>query len=176
MEQTSDAMEIKGSPMKLVGLFAAGVLMTTASAALAFRWLPSGNSVVVGWFGLLFFGLCTVILLWRLLTAGRTVVTITREGIKDARLSGNVVPWRGIQGLSTAQIKRQKFIVLAINPSIEQQLTLTPIARLTRGPNRMLGIDGLCISAAGLKINHDALFKECLAHWQTAQGRAARVQ
>jgi hypothetical protein len=29
MEQTSDVMEVKGSPMKLIGLFAAGVLMTT---------------------------------------------------------------------------------------------------------------------------------------------------
>jgi hypothetical protein len=170
LDQTSDVMEVKGSPMKLIGLFAVGVLLTGTSAALAFRWIPSRNSVVVGWFGLLFFGLCTTILLWRLLTAGRTVVTITSQGIKDARLSGDVVPWRGIQSLSTAQIKRQRFIVLAIDPSIEQQLTLKPIARLSRGPNRMLGINGLCISAAGLQINHDALFKACLAHWQTAQG------
>jgi hypothetical protein len=168
-------MEVKGSPMKLIGLFAAGVLMTGISAALAFRWIPSRNSVVVGWFGLFFFGLCTAILLWRLLTVGRTVVTITPHGIKDARLSADVVPWRGIQGVSTGRIKGQSFIVLAIDPSVEQRLALTPIARLSRGPNRMLGIDGLCISAAGLRISHDALFRACLAHWQTAQRQVARA-
>jgi hypothetical protein len=37
MVQTSDVMEIKGSPAKLTGLLAIGVLLTALSAALAFR-------------------------------------------------------------------------------------------------------------------------------------------
>jgi hypothetical protein len=169
MVRTSDVMEIKGSPVKLVGLFALGVLMTGVSAALAFRWFPSGTSAAWGWFGLLFFGLCTALSLWRLLTAGRTVVTISPHGIKDVRLSADVVPWSGVQDISTAKIKRQKFIVIAVEPSIEARLTFTPIARWSRGPNRMLGIDGLCISAIGLKTDHDTLFRECLVHWQAVR-------
>jgi hypothetical protein len=168
MVQTSDIMEITGSPVKLIGLFAAGVLMTAASAALAFRWIPS-ESTAWGWFGLLFFGLCTALGLWRLLTAGRTVLTISPHGIKDVRLSAEMVPWSGVEDISTAKIKRQKFVVIAVEPSIEERLALTRMARWSRGPNRLLGIDGLCISAVGLKINHDTLLKACLVHWQAAR-------
>ena len=170
-------MEIKGSPIKLIGLFLAGLLMTAGSAALAFQWLPArrpdGNSVAWGWIGLVLFGLATAVLLWRLLTVDRTIITITSEGIKDRRLSAAAVPWSGIERLSTAQVRGQRFIVLAVHPSIEKRIRLTLIARLTRGPNRMLGLDGLCISAVGLKVDHDTLFGVCLAHWQAAQGPAA---
>jgi hypothetical protein len=171
MVQTSDVMEIKGSPAKLIGLLAIGVLMTALSAALAFRWLPvTPRAVPWGWFGLVFFGLCTVICVWRLLTAGRTVVTITPQGIKDVRLAADVVPWRAVRDISTAVVKSQKFIVLAVEPSIDKQLSLTRIAKWSRGPNRALGADGLCVSAIGLKIGHDALFKACLANWRAARG------
>jgi hypothetical protein len=162
-----DMMEIKGSPAKLVGLLALGLLMTGLSAAFALGRLPGPPSAVaVGWLGLLFFGLCTVICLWRLLTAGRTVVTITSLGIKDVRVAANVVPWSGVRNISTMKVKGQKFIVLAVDPSIEKQLSLTRIAKWSRGPNRALGSDGLCVSAIGLKIGHDALLKACLANWR----------
>jgi hypothetical protein len=172
-----EAMEIKGSPTKLIGILLGGVLLTATSAALAVHWLPDGrpgdNSVVWGWVGLLFFGLATAVALWRLLTADRTIITITPDGIKDRRLSAAVVPWRAIQRLSTAYISGQRFILLAVNPSIEKRLRLTLVARLSRRPNRMLGLDGLCISAVGLKVDYDTLFRVCLAHWQAAQGPAA---
>jgi len=94
MVQMSDVMEIKGSPVKLIGLLPIGVLLTALLAALAFHWMPAGpTAVTVGWFGLVFFGLCTAVCLWRLLTAGQTVVTITPSGIKDVRLAADVVPW-----------------------------------------------------------------------------------
>jgi hypothetical protein len=171
MVQMSDVMEIKGSRMKLIGLLAIGMLMTALSAALAFRWFPvAPSSVAWGWVGLAFFGLCTALCVWRLLTAGRTVVTITPHGIKDVRLAADAVPWRAIQGISTVVVKGQKFIVLAVEPSIEKQLALTLIAKWSRGPNRRLGVDGLCVSAIGLKINHDTLLRACLAPWRAAQG------
>jgi hypothetical protein len=156
-------MEVKGSPAKLIGLLAIGALLTVASAALAFRRLPATpRSVVWGWVGLAFFGLCTAICLWRLRTAGRTIVTVTPRGIKDVRLTADVVPWSAVRDISTAVVRSQEFIVLAVDPSFEQRLALTLIAKWTRGPNRALGIDGLCVSAIGLKIDHDALFESML--------------
>ena len=173
MTGAGEVMEIKGSRIKLIGLFLVGILMTATAAALAFHWLPGrragDNSVALGWFGLLFFGLCTAVILWRLLTVGRTVITITPRGIKDRRLSADILPWSGIQRLSTTCIKSQRFIVLAVDPSIEKRLRLALVARLSRGPNRMFGIDGLCISTVGLKVKHDTLFKECMARWQAAR-------
>ena len=166
----SDVMEVKGSPAKLIGLLAIGALATAVSAALAFRWLPATpRSVVWGWAGLVFFGLCAAICLWRLLTAGRTVVTITPRGIKNVRLAADVIPWSAVQNISTAVVRSQEFIVLTVDSWVEERLALTLIAKLTRGPNRALGIDGLCVSANGLKIDHDALFKACLTHWRAAR-------
>jgi hypothetical protein len=171
MTQTSDAREIKGSPMKLIGLVAIGVLLTGLSAALAFRWLPAGPIAVAGaWFGLAFFGLCLAVAVWRLLGVAQTVVTIMPHGIKDIRVAADVVPWGAVRAVSTADVADQKFVVLAVDPSVEERLALTPAARWTRGPNRVLGVDGLCVSAIGLKIDHDALFKTCLAYWRAARG------
>jgi hypothetical protein len=36
------------------------------------------------------------------------------------------------------------------------------MARFTRGPNKSLGADGLCITAAGLKISHEKLLEAVL--------------
>jgi hypothetical protein len=171
MVQPPDVMEIKGSPAKLLGVVAGSVLLTVTSAALALRWIPGSQfSNAFGWFGLPFFGLCTVAGLWRLLTAGRTVVTITPDGILDTRLAADAVPWSGVRNISTRTMKRQEFVVLAIDPSVEARLALTPIAKWSRGPNRLLGFDGLCVSAIGLKINHDQLLNACLEHWRAAGG------
>jgi hypothetical protein len=139
---------------------------------MAFQWMPASPIVVaVGWFGLLFFGLCTAIAVWRLLSAGQTVVTITPHGIKDVRLAADVVPWNAIRDVSTAEVAGQKFIVLAVDPSIEKQLALTRAAKWSRGPNRMLGVDGLCVSAIGLKLDHDGLVGACVAQWRAARGQ-----
>jgi hypothetical protein len=46
MVQSSEVMEIKGSPVKLIGLLAIGVLLTALSAALAFGWIPSPLTAV----------------------------------------------------------------------------------------------------------------------------------
>jgi hypothetical protein len=171
MVQDPDVMEIKGSPTRSIGLLAAGVPMTVISAALALRWIPgSPITIAFGWIGLTLFGLCTVVGLWRLLTAGRTVVTITPDGIMDTRLAADAVPWSSVRDISTVTIKRQQHVVLAIEPSVEARLELTPIAKWSRGLDRAFGIDGLCVSAQGLKINHDQLLHACLAHWRAAGG------
>jgi hypothetical protein len=93
----------------------------------------------------------------------------TPRGIKDARLAADVVPWSAIRDISTAVFRSQEYIVLAVEPSFEQRLALTLIAKWTRGPNRALGIDGLCVSAIGLMIDHDALLRACLTHWRAAR-------
>jgi hypothetical protein len=49
----------------------------------------------------------------------------------------------------------------AIDPAVERKLTLTRMARWSRGPNRALGADGLCIATTGLKIDYPALLSIC---------------
>ncbi len=169
MMQTSDIIEIKGSRLKLTGLFALGVLMTALSAAVAFGSVPARDAVV-GWLGLLFSGYCTAVLFRRLLIADRAVLTITPNGIRDIRISTDFVPWSGICDITSRRVRGQRFIVIGADPAVERHLALTATAKWSRGLNHVLGLDGLCISATGLQINHYALFKTCLTYWQ-ASGR-----
>jgi hypothetical protein len=173
MVQTSGVMEIKGSPAKLIGLLAMGAVMTALGAALAFGWFPGpsrGNEVAAGWTCLVFSGWCTAVVVWRLLKAGQTVITITPDGNKDIRLAVGLVSWSAVSKVSSAQIGWQRFILLAVDPSMVQQLPLKRAAKWSIVVNRMFGFDGLCVLAIGLRINHDTLLRACLAHWRGVGG------
>ncbi len=65
---------------------------------------------------------------------------------------------------------RQKFVVLAIDPAVEASLTRPRSARLLRGTNKAFGIDGLTVSAVGLKTNHAALMAAILAYAEAWRG------
>jgi hypothetical protein len=59
---------------------------------------------------------------------------------------------------------------------VESQLTLTPTVKWTRGANRGLGIDGLWITPAGLKIDLDTLLETCRAYAQGARRRSGPLE
>jgi hypothetical protein len=170
---TPQVIEIKGSPAKLFWLCGLGVLMTALSVVVAIPLLPgfrpNAFQQFVGYGGALFFGACTVVLAWRLVTAGGPVVTITPEGIRDTRVAAEFIPWRAVRKLHTWGYAGQKIMVLAIDPAIELQLTLTKMAQWSRGPNRLLGADGLCITAQGLKIDYQTLFDISQNHIRLAK-------
>ena len=74
-----------------------------------------------------------------------------------------------MQDISTWGIQGQKIMVLAIDPAVESRLTTTPIARWSRGANRALGADGLCITAQGLKIDYKSLLQTSMAYAEAAR-------
>ena len=171
---TARKIAIAGSPTKLALLAILGVVMTGLSAVLAFLNLDLGLAAkIIGWIGTVFFGLCTLIALWRGLMERGPVITISPEGIRDTRVSASVVPWRAITGISTWSFQGQQAMVLAVDSAIERTLGLSLIARWSRGANRALGADGLAITASGVKIDYDALLETSLAYWQAYRGRRA---
>jgi hypothetical protein len=162
---TSRTIEIEGSPAKLLLLGALGVLMTALAAVIAFDIVPDVDPVtriLGGWLGFVFFGLCTVMILWRALTTRGAVVTIAPHGIRDIRVAAEFIPWTAVQGISTWEYQRQRVLVVRIDPEVEKRLTLTRIARWSRAPNRALGADGLAITASGLKIDYPTLLQTSL--------------
>jgi hypothetical protein len=174
---TSRTIEIAYSPWKLVGLLAIGIGLTALSAAFAFDWLAGAGLLVklLMYVGVMFFGLCTIIAAWRLLTERGPVVTIAPAGIRDTRVAAELIPWSAVRRISTWEYERQKIMVLAIDPAVERTLTLTAIARSTRSINPLLGANGLCIAATGLKIKYDTLFEIACAyasHSDTEPSRA----
>lgn len=174
---TTRTIEIENAPAKMLRLVGLGVLMTGVSVALAFRWIPDigpgSYGEFIGYCGLVFFGVCTVVVLWRLLTTRGPVVTIAPDGIRDRRLTSDLIPWTAIRAISTWEYRGQKAMVLAVDPSTEARLALTRMARWTRGANRALGADGLCVTAQGLKIDYVNLMALSLDYWKRAKSTSA---
>ena len=157
---TLRVVDIEQSPGRAVILFLVGVVMTALSATVF--WFPAdefpeGLQRLFGVVGVVFFGLCTSILLWRLVTVRGPVVTIAPEGLRDRRIAAEFIPWDAVESVTTWSLQGQRIIVIAVKPEVERRLTLTALARWTRRPNRVLGADGLCMTAQGLKVDHDAL-------------------
>jgi hypothetical protein len=167
---TSKTIEIAHSGAKMLLLVLAAAAMTAGSAFLAFegaRRDPAGFRTFIGYVGVAFFGLCFAVGLWRALTARGPVLTLSPRGLRDARVSHDPIPWSSIRNLSTWSHRGQKILVVAVDPEVEASIGLTAMARWTRAPNRALGVDGLSISAQGLKINYDRLLELVRAYAQS---------
>lgn len=161
----------------MLGLGVLGIGMTALSIAIGLALPPFGSVSLLhqtfGVAGALFFGGCTLLIFWQAMTTSGPVVTLTRTGIHDQRVSAQEIPWPAIGGISTWAMQGQKVMVLAVDPAVEATLGLSTIARMSRGPNRSLGVDGLCISAQGLKTSYEDLFDLTVAYAE-AHGGGAR--
>lgn len=161
------AVEIRQSPLKMIGFAMAGILVTGVCAGVAFHLVPDIHLTpfeeLAANAGTLLAPLFTVAMVWTLLTVRGAVLTIAPEGIRDTRVAAELIPWCAITGISTWQLHGQKGLLLAIDPAVESRLTLTRIARL-RQKILAFGADGLCIAATGLNISYDELLQTCIAH------------
>jgi hypothetical protein len=177
MIDTRRSVEVEGSPARMFGLAMLGVLMTALSAAVAlhaFPNVPPGSfAEFFGYVGTVFFGACTVLLLWRAFTTRGPVVTITPDGIHDSRVAAEFIPWSAVSDINVWESNGQRVMVLAVDPAVEAGLGLTRIARWTRGANRALGADGLCVTAQGLKMGFDELLATSLAYGRAWHAGAA---
>lgn len=172
MESHNSVVEIKGSPAKLTGLLFLGVIMTALSGMIVWGTIPvrAGSlGQFMGWAGLLFFGLCTLVIGSRLMTSSKTIVTLSPSGYLDTRLSERPIPWAAIQNVMVWTMQGQKVIVLQVPPETEASVGLTRIARWSRGANAKLGADGLCTVAAGLKTKHDDLLSAIMERVDAAR-------
>lgn len=157
---TSARIEIRQSPLKMLGLALGSIAFVAGGAFIVFG--PPGEDagsfiVFIGWVGMLFFGLCGVVILWRGLTAIGPTLTLSPAGLHDVRVSRLPIPWHAIRGFSTWSYQNQKILIVDVSQSTEDAIGLTRIARWSRGPNKALGADGLSIATQGLKIGYDRL-------------------
>ncbi len=167
---TNATMAIKASPGKLALLFlgsaafvAIGGFMVVAEQG------SSRHSVdvlhIIGYSSIVFFGACGAIALWRMLTGlRRPVVTLSPEGFKDIRASPDVVAWSAVERVFEWSYSGSRIMIIGVRPGEEAKLTLTTIARMSRGANAKLGADGLAINASDLAIKHDDLMAATIAY------------
>ncbi len=111
---------------------------------------PHGSfKEAVIWFGVPFFAFCGVMAL-RGMRDTRAILTISPAGIKDLRISNDLIPWRAVRGMRLQQVQRQSFVMLDIDPETENHLRLSRLASWTRPMNAAIGFQGLCVNPAGL--------------------------
>jgi hypothetical protein len=174
MTDTTQTIEIENSPLKMLGLAAAGVVFVALGIAMVRGYIdgpvPDAFVSFIGWASIVFFGPCTLVILWRLVRQRGPVVTIAPQGIRDIRVAAGFIPWKAVGKISTWSFQKQKAMVLAVEPGAESKLPLTRMARTTRDMNRALGADGLCVTASGLKTDYDTLLATSNAYWQTHRG------
>lgn len=169
---TSQTLEFRGSRAKLAWLILLGIGMTALSLWIVMAGIAPAGTIgqLAGYIGAPFFGAATVIAIYRLFTAARVVLTIAPQGIRDIRVADAFIPWTSIAGLSTWSMQGQQVLVLAIDSETEKKLPLTRIARWSRGANKALGADGLCISPAGLGLSYEELSASAAAFAQAHAG------
>ncbi len=163
-----DRLEFSSAPWALVGLIMLGVVMMAGSAALAVPLLPNiqpgSFAQLVGWVGFIFFGANVLVAISRLVSTRGPIVTLCPEGIRDTRVAADFIPWHAVRNISTWQVSGQKFMVLDVDPEVESRLTLTRTARWSRGINRLVGADGLCVTAKGLNVTYGNLMAHTITY------------
>ncbi|MBP1852940.1 STM3941 family protein [Rhizobium halophytocola] len=155
MPQLAAPLQARGSPGKLTLALAGSLAFTAIGTVLVVQGFGRSAGFVqisVGSVGVLFFGLCAILIGWRLLSERGVLVTIGPQGIRDLRVSTTTFPWQAIQRAYPWSFGRQQMMILTLRPEMEEVLAphYTRIYRWSRQANRRLGIDGICVTAAGL--------------------------
>jgi hypothetical protein len=169
--ESHDDLEIGYSRFRLLPLIVMTAAMTLLSASITFQWFPyygAGYHRVIGYASIVFFGITTLKFVRAVFAAKGPVVFVSRYGIRDMRVATEFILWDSVVNVSACESRKQKFVVLALSPALEQLLFATSSGQTMLAANRALGVDGIGISASGLATEFDALLQSCAAHHDAA--------
>lgn len=116
---------------------------------------------VVGAAAVVFFGICAIFALTKFFDK-RPGLIIDKSGITDnsSGVSGGLISWEEITGISTAQVHTQRFILLMVNDP-EKRIEAEPGSfkkRIMKINYRMYKTP-VCLNANGLQCSFDELYK-----------------
>ncbi len=93
-------LAIRVSRQKLYGMIAVGAVFTSIGVWQLVE-LGADNYGTGNWVGLIFFGALLAAFLGTLLFGHRAPLTLSPEGIRDARVLQTVIPWTDVAGVTT---------------------------------------------------------------------------
>ena len=169
--QSLPNLAIGYSRARLLMFFAGSLLLTLLCGGLAFSWQEGKNitsfqvATATCYIGAVFFGLATCRMLWRLITARRPVVFISRVGIRDTRLAGETIAWSAVRKIFPWEQRGQKFVVLKVDPLIAQRFSGGFATQALALLNKALGTDSVIVNAGGLTMNTETLLETCKQYW-----------
>lgn len=157
-----DTIEIRGDPMKLIGLLILGIIATSLCAMFTLQKIgdqpTTSFSYMIVSFGVPLFGLCTLIFAWRLLRVKEVMLRLSPEGIWIREWGGGLtIPWSSIDEISSLQVKSQKFLMLRVSSEKYAQLQRGYIASSLHKLNKLIVGDGIPLSASGLAVSFGQL-------------------
>ena len=114
---------------------------------------PEGETVVVGWFGIAFFGFCAVG--WgKQVFATKEQLRIGALGIRWARWSSQTIPWSEITDVTSWSYRGQRSIVLHLRDAT--RFPAQGVLGAVAGANRMLTGGDIAVSLTGTDQSFDA--------------------
>lgn len=130
-----------------VGFVAVGLWMGGAFGAhpSSRRYSP-GAIWGVGWFCVVFFGMCGCAWVKRIFDTGAQL-QIGRSGIRWSPWSGQIIPWSEVADVTTCSIKQQQFIVLHLRHP--ERFPSAGLKGKLQNTNRMITGGDIVISLTG---------------------------
>ncbi|WP_156635462.1 STM3941 family protein [Methylobacterium sp. Leaf123] len=167
---TDARIDLHGSRWRLVGLLLLACGFTAVCLALLFLEPEDGPIVAPGSVeqfilivGVGFFGLTLPLFLREVLRRG-PVVSVSRHGLFDRRLSSDWIPWSAITDLDAVAVGRHHFLRIAVEPDHAAALPWTRRARVSARLNRMYG-EGYWLSGQGVEGGIDAVLTAIEQVW-----------
>jgi len=113
---------------------------------------PYAETLVIGWACVLFFGVCTIAYIPKLLETGEQL-RIDALGIRYSQWSDTTIPWSEISGVTNWRYRRSRFIVLHLHHP--HSFPGRGLAAFMAGANRKLTGGDICISLTGTDRRYD---------------------
>lgn len=155
-----DHTVIERSVSKLTGLVAIGAAFVAIGV-----WMINGGAldsrgegtVYLGWTGTVFFGLCLLVVVHRLIFGHRKPVELSTQGFWDKRALTQEVPWSVVSRVSVWSHRGTSLLRVQITDEAILRNHLTPIGKTTRWLNKPFGLDGIYIGSTDLDISFSEL-------------------
>lgn len=141
-------MEFRFSKKKLILVLLAGILMTGASYFCT--TLPDKIAHIAGWSGVVFFGLCILIIPTKLFNTEPQVI-INDMGIEQRNNRLGVIAWADIKSIRVASIdSNNKFLCLDVIDPEKYLFNISELSRKIIAFNKSMGFTPISIGFAGL--------------------------
>jgi hypothetical protein len=155
-----DHTVIKRSVPKLIGL----VAIIAAFVAISVWMLIGGAvdsrgevTVYVGWIGTVFFGLCLLVAIHRLIFGHRKPVELSTLGFWDKRAFAQEVPWSAVSRISVWSHRGSTMLRIQFTDDAILRNQLTPVVNVARWLNTQSGLDGIYVASTDLDISFSEL-------------------
>ena len=138
--------------------WSAFLVLALAFIALGLWLALSGNSVLVGWLNVAFFGSCATMFVRQLIDR-RPRIVVDDAGVTDNTLRVGCIEWGDIRGTELRYVQGNAFLSLDLRDPAKYVSRLSPTMQRLTKTNKALGFTELSVNLAGIKANPEEVAK-----------------